>query len=135
MAISFNSFPGEEYELRQEVYFDSYRYGTTSDLIEGQIKIQRATDGWFWNGTIFTATEMWLDTDFTPGNEYHSYTWIVPVDTNIIYNVRIRVNTDRTTETLMAIFTKPEPTSGGGGSGSSAPVFDAVDFVTGFPFR
>lgn len=98
--------PGDEITFEQEIWFDGYRLGTTDGIQSGQIKIQRGSDGLFWDGSVFAAPEVWNDTTVDAGGLFHSYTFLFPEDMSELYNMRMRVNEDTNTESVFSVLTR-----------------------------
>lgn len=125
---------GEQYRLEQEVYFDGHLYGTNLGYPDGgEIMIVRGSDGFYYDGANFIATETWLPTTVDTSGLFHYYDFTIPaiaVNGDTFY-FRIRITDDEETEIVGNMIVRP-PTTGGGG-GDAVRVFDAVDFVTGFP--
>lgn len=84
--------PNEALRLAQEVYFEEYRLGTSSGHVLGEVKIQRGSDGLWWNGTAFQATEGWLAT--ADGLNHHYYDFTVPATVDEFYLVSMRPQGD-----------------------------------------
>ena len=127
---------GEQYRFEQQVTFDGHVFG--SDLSYpngGEVQITRGSDNYFWNGSIFQATEQWLTTTVSSSGLSHYYDFTVPLTavSGDTYNFKIRVFEDPDTEFVGNMLVRPEATGSGGGGGDATKVFDAVDFVTGFP--
>ena len=126
---------GEQFRFEQEVYIGSHLYGSTNNAYPnpGQIQIRRGLDGFFWNGSLFVEETTWLQTTVDSSGLFHYYDFTIPAisSNGDTFNVKIRLQNDPSTETVGNLVVRP---AGGGSGGSSViAVFDAVDFVTGFP--
>lgn len=124
---------GESYRFEQEVFFDGFLFGSVNGYPNGgEVQIRRGADGFYWDGTTFVVAEQWLSTVVDASNEFHYYDWTVPTSNDgDTYTIRIRVSGDRDTESIGTLFVRPES----GGAGVAEEEFDAVDFVTGLPFK
>lgn len=126
---------GESYRFEQEVYFDSFLFGSVNGYpFGGEAQIVRGVDGFYWDGSTFVVTETWVDTTVDASGLFHYYDWTVPVGSpnGSTFILRIRVKNDPVTETVGNMTVRPASSGGGGGS-NAIKVFDGVDFATGFP--
>jgi hypothetical protein len=99
--------PGEIYRFEQEVFFDDFRMGSTLALAAGKIKIRRGSDGLFWDGDSFEATEQFVATTAAGGtaDPHHFYDFTIPVASSDgeHYDVLMRAEDDPATEFRMGL--------------------------------
>lgn len=127
---------GEQFRFEQEIWFNGYRFGTSSNSFPfgGQIEIRRGIDGFYFDGATFTDIPTVLSTTVDIAEKIHYYDFTIPLisASGDTFNIKIRLTNDPDTESVGTLLVRPESTGGGGGGSSYIAVFDAVDFATGF---
>lgn len=118
--------PGEVLLLEQEVWFDTFQYGSDVAVAGGQIQIQRSSDSLYWDGAGWVGTAEQVATTVDVSGLFHAYTFTVGSDGES-YVVRLRVHSDPATEAVFPVLVRAAAVE-------LEPTLDPVGFATGLPF-
>lgn len=116
---------GEAFRFEHEHFFDYHQYGSDTGIPNGRIEIRKGSDGQYWNGSTFVASQTWNTTTVDGGGLFDYYDFTIPSGTeDDTFNVRMQHNSDPSTEALFLLQVRDLS-----GAASGSGVFDAVAFA------